>query len=158
MCYGDVNGGNRDGDGGGDGNDGDGDEYGNADSDDGNACLPSLCPHSSVCCGPGTQSQGTKCTSKGAKGPPSSPSARLPARAAVTHTGMEPILIAALRAHPRAPPPLPIAWPPLLHQLPLAATMAPLCEAQVHGVAIRANPTVSHDPFMLVQLPWLKVQ
>ena len=48
MCYGDVNGGSRDGDGGGDGNDGDGDEYGNADSDDGNASLPSLCPHPSV--------------------------------------------------------------------------------------------------------------
>ena len=30
------------------GNDGDGDEYGNADSNDGNAGLPSLCPHPSV--------------------------------------------------------------------------------------------------------------
>ena len=35
---------------GGVGNDGDGDEYGNVDSDDGNASLPSLCPHSDPLC------------------------------------------------------------------------------------------------------------
>ena len=48
RCYGDVNGGIRDGDGGGDGSDGNGDEYGDADSNNGNANLPSLCPRPSV--------------------------------------------------------------------------------------------------------------
>ena len=92
--------------------------------------------------------------------------------AAVTHLATAPIRVAALRAPPipgravrnRAIPPprdepcaapwaIPIAWPPLPQQKPLHAAMAPQCVAQVHGVALRASPTISDDPFMLVQLP-----
>ena len=128
-----------------------------------------------VCFGPGTQNQGTKCTSKEVNGPWSLPWTRVLAISEVTLEAPAVIIVAALRARPipgraarpRAPPPpredqvaapfaIPIAWPPHLHQLPLrAASLAPLREAQVHGCALRASPTVSHDPFMLVQLPWV---
>ena len=97
------------------------------------------------------------------------------ATSAVTHEAPGKIIVEALRARPifgwagrpRAPPPprkdqvaapwaFPIAWPPHLHQLSLAAASAPMCEAHVYGCALRANPAVSHDPFILVQLPWVR--
>ena len=73
-----------------------------------------------------------------------------------------PILGAAIS--PLAPPPPleiqvstniadPIAFPSLLPVFPLLATIAPLCEAQVHRCAIWASPTIPLDPFMGVRLP-----
>ena len=73
-----------------------------------------------------------------------------------------PILGAAIR--PCAPPPPleiqvstnitdPIAFPSLLLVFPLLATIAPLCEAQVHRSAICASPAIPLDPFMGVRLP-----
>ena len=130
-----------------------------------------------VVCGPGTQNRGTIAARTEVRGPRSSPWTRVLARAAVTHLATGPIVVPAPQAgpipgravRPRTPPPPPenqvaaqwanpIAWPPLLHPVPLCAARTPLREAQVYGAAIDASPAVSLDPFMSVQFPWLRVR